>query len=76
MNASNKKLLNVTKCQGYSLYRSELLRETNRGSKITPPNKIRVKITHIDFDILNNRVTVIYLRFIKSTYFDAVKQEI
>ena len=32
-----------------------------------------LKMTHIDFAILNNDVTVIYLRFIKSTNFRVVK---
>ena len=33
------------------------------------------KITHINFVILNSNVIVIYLRFVKSTYFHAGKQE-
>ena len=34
-----------------------------------------LKFTHIDFAILNSDVTVIYLRFIKNTYFYVVKQK-
>ena len=34
-----------------------------------------VKMTHIGFVIINSHVTVIYLRFIKNTYFYAVKQQ-
>ena len=32
-------------------------------------------MTHIDFIILNSHETVIYLRFVKSTYIYALKQE-
>ena len=35
-----------------------------------------VKMTHIGFVIINSHVTVIYLRFIKNTYFYAVKRKI
>ena len=34
-----------------------------------------LKFTYIDFAILNSDVTVIYLRFIKNTYFYVVKQK-
>ena len=33
-------------------------------------------MSHIDFAILNSHVTVTYLRFIKNTYFYAVKHKI
>ena len=35
----------------------------------------QLKMTHIQFAILNSNVTVIYLRSIKNTYFYPVKQE-
>ena len=34
----------------------------------------QLKLTHINFSILNSHVTVIFLRFIKNTYFYVVKQ--
>ena len=33
----------------------------------------QLKLTHINFTILNSHVTVIYLRFIKNTYFYVVE---
>ena len=35
----------------------------------------QLKFTHINFNILNSYITVIYLRLIKNTYFYAVKQK-
>ena len=35
-NVSNRMLLNVTKCQGYSFYRFKLLKKNQLGGKITP----------------------------------------
>ena len=34
---------------------------------------VKLKMTHINFVTLNSHVTVIYVRFIKSTYFYVVK---
>ena len=34
---------------------------------------VKLKLTHINFVTLNSHVTVIYVRFIKSTYFYVVK---
>ena len=33
----------------------------------------QLKFTHVYFSILNSHVTVIYLKFIENTYFEAVK---
>ena len=35
----------------------------------------QLKLTKINFTILNSHVTVIYLRFIKNTYFYVIKQK-
>ena len=35
-NVSNRRLVNVTKCQGYSFYRFKLLKKNQLGGKITP----------------------------------------
>ena len=35
----------------------------------------QLKMTHINFAILNSNVTVIYLKFIKNTHFYEVKQK-
>ena len=35
----------------------------------------QLKMTHVKFAILNSHVTVTYLRFIKNTYFYAVKEK-
>ena len=37
--------------------------------------QLKLKLTHINFAILNSHVIVIYLRFIKSIYFYGVKQK-
>ena len=36
----------------------------------------RVKITHINFAILNSHIIVVFLRFIRNTYFYVVKQKL
>ena len=35
----------------------------------------KLKMTHVDFSILNNHVTVAYLRFMKSTNFYVIKKK-
>ena len=45
------------------------------GYEARRPMPRQLKITHVKFAILNSHVTVTYLRFIKNTYFYAVKQK-
>ena len=35
----------------------------------------QLKFTHINFAILNSHVTVVYVRYIRSTYFYVVEQK-
>ena len=46
---------------------------THRGYKQEGLHR-EIKMTHIDFAFLNSHVTVIYLRFIKNTYFYVEKE--
>ena len=45
------------------------------GYEARRPMPRQLKITHVKFAILNSHVTVTYLRFIKNTFFYAVKQK-
>ena len=45
------------------------------GYEARRPMPRQLKITDVKFAILNSHVTVTYLRFIKNTYFYAVKQK-
>ena len=46
MNVSNKKIVNIAKCQGYSFYRFWVITRKSNGGEIPPPPPPRLALRH------------------------------